>query len=567
MTMTRNRTLRLGLGLIAALTLVLLSSTPALAGDGKPWALSLFDYSMGLTSGAGSASSCLSCNFLTYFMISLTDFSYSTYLVLYDILIALIPLTLMIWLATRVIKLMISGGEDGKGFIMQLVHKLTLFVFVWLILLGGGTTSTIGKQYLWGATGPMFLESAFKLSNEIRSKAIAGQSLATVSVGSTGTVTDDALFCPDIDLHAYTTSDPIGTGLTPYSFLDEAVRTGCMTERVHFMGVASGVAIGLGQISSPTTWFDIAYYLFQLAVKLLLGVFVGITFALSAVWLIFLILDVVVRAMITAAFSPVLIALFLYQPTRSISSSAIKSLIGSAVTAVAIGLVGVLAYVLITNTVAVYNATYAAVDADYETYDLKGIPEPGFSSPSPASGSIPGPAEDMRELIERTEIGNTDEGMGIPMDVGTPWFWYIAFCGLAIFSLGKKIITMLEQAIGTAGMSAFADRATNMAKFATKTGATVGLGGAVGVAGASLFAAGKLGVPMASYAFGGAKKGGDAGLDAAMGAMSSKGRHNTLKGVGMLKSAGTGAAKGAKLGAVAGGAGGMVAGNQATTDE
>lgn len=522
--------------------------------EGKPNSLIIYDYSMGL---AGNGS-CLSCDFLSYFMVALTDFSYSTYQVLYDMLIALIPMTLMIWLGYRVVKLMVTGGEDGKGFLMNVVGKTTLFVMIWLILLGGsvGSGAGLGNRYLWGTTGPLFLDYSFKLSNTIRTEALNNQSMA-------GTGGRARLMCDGVTSNIVTNTPSTGASFDPYVFVTPAMRTGCMTERVHFMGVAAGTAIALGSQSYPTSLTDISgwfSFLFTMIVKLVIGFFVIMAFGLSAIWLLFLILDVIVRAMITAAFSPVLIGLFLYQPTRGIATNSLRALIGSAVTATAIGLIGILAYVLVVNTVDVYNATYQNVNPAYERFNMTQIPDGSFQSETPVNGLGAGPVKDMRELIERAEIGSTDPDVGIPIDLGAPWFWYLVFVGLAIFSLGKKIISMIEGAIGTQGMSAMADRATQLAKTGMVGGAA--LSGGMVAGGSALAALGgvKIGVPVASYLAGAGKQGAGSATDAARDFITPAGRKNNIAGAGMLKSFGKNAGDVVKRSGKAAAVGGRISG-------
>jgi hypothetical protein len=439
----------------------------------------------------------------------------------------------------------VTGGEDGKGFLFSVVGKVALFAVIWLVALGANNNN----RYLWDISGPMFLDFSFSLSNAVRETALTNSGVVNIATTST-------LFCPSVKTPM---TDAQASGATEYPFVEDAMKLGCATERVHFMGVAAGIAILLSEKGGSLSITDFAswgFYLLNLFVSLILGIFIIVTFVLSAVWLIFLILDVIVRALITAAFSPIIIAMFLYQPLRGISVNALKMLIASAVTALSIGLVGILAFVLVTNAVNVYNATFPDVNAGYNNYNLSAVTAGGGD-----------PVAQMRSFLERVEIGSTDENRGIPLDAGSPWFWYLAFVGIAIFALGRKIITMLEQAVGGAGMSAMADRAVSMTRAGTKMGVMGATAGTAILGGAAVLGTTRGLLPMGSYLGGGANQ---AGRDAVQGAMKNfgaEGNKNLLRSASGLKTSGgfgsnfaSGAASGAAKGAKAAAQGAMQGG-------
>lgn len=431
--------------------------------EGKTTALTLFDAGMGID----GSNSCISCNFLSFFMIAMADFSQMIYDYFFQGFLLMIPLTLSIWLGYRAVRLMITGGEGGQDFLRNVVAKVALWTMVWLIATGANSH----KHYLWEAVGPGFLSQTFNLSNDIRNFSLTSTNLANTSGGG------DAVFCQGVSVPALS-----GGGLaayaadSKYSFIQAAVEAACFTERAHILGIASGVALAFDSYGASGSfgWTDITkilMFLFTFLLKLLIGLAVVLAYTLSAVWLIFLVLDIVVRGLISAAFSPVLAALYLYQPTRSIATGAIRAMAGAIFTSISMAMVSVLAYVLITNTVLVYDATKAPVVTAYEEWDADEVPAfDDFNTNR---------IESMRNFI--AYIGETDDSKThIPMDFGTPWFWYMLFCGIAVFALGKKMVAMLEGLVGYQGASAMADSATQSIRSLTRpamTGATLATGG------------------------------------------------------------------------------------------
>ena len=470
--------------------------------EGKTIALSLFDAGMGIDGN----NSCISCNFLSFFMIAMADFSQMIYDYFFEGFLMILPLTLSIWLGYRAARLMIHGGENGQEFVKNVVAKVALWAMVWLIATGANNH----KHYLWEAVGPGFLSQAFNISNEIRNFSLSSTNLANTSGGG------EVVFCQGVSVPALSGGSlAVYAADSKYSFVQSAVEAACFTERAHILGIASGVALAFDSYgaSGGFGWTDISkvlMFLFTFLVKLLIGLAVILAYTLSAVWLIFLVLDVVVRGLITAAFAPVLAALYLYQPTRSIATGAIRAMVGALFTTIAMTMVSVLAYVLITNTVLVFDATKGPAIAAYEEWDADEVPAfDDFNANR---------IEAMRNFI--AFVGeNDDSKTHIPMDFGTPWFWYMLFCGIAVFALGKKMVAMLEGLIGYQGASAMADTATQSIRTFTRpatSAATLATGGAM--AGAKL-AAGR----MAGGALTDAAAKGGLGLDGGANILSGKG--------------------------------------------
>ena len=519
------------------------------AREGKPWALIVFDFAI-------QGDRCLSCDFLAYFMVGLADFSILIYQYFYNAFLILVPMVLLLWIGWRVAKMMVMGGEDGKQFLYEFVSKTTLFVFLWLIALGSGTA---GNKFLWTVTGPLYLDYSFRLSNELRTYALTATSGADTTNLMGSADAGSPLLCEGVGIPPAVGAD-VGTLPAEYAFVTNAMKVGCATERVHVMGIATGVSVSTNAFSATDINFiraprDSAIGVFTALIRLALGVFIIVVYGLSALWLIFLILDVVVRGMITAAFSPLLLGLFLLQATRSVTINAVKAVAGAFFTSIAIAVVGILAFVLITNTVDVYNNSHELVEAGYDNYG-------GDLSPIGSSDPVAG----MRELIQR--VGETPENNGIPMDFGAPWTWYLMFVGIAVFALGKKMIMMLEGLIGAGAsqLSAFADSALK----ATRMGAGAGSLAAGATAVAGTFAASRVAAPGAMALGGAMAQQNKSMIKGAGGALNwagerlgtATGNKRIMRDSGML-----GAGGGPSKGAMAAGGGAMKGMQETTTDK
>ena len=409
----------------------------------RTFSLRMFDAAI----GADGLNTCLSCSFLSFFMIALSDFSNLVFKYLYDIFLVLGPIMLAIWLGCRTAKLMVSGGEHGRDFLYGVTGKFALFAVVWLMATSASDTSS----RLWQATGPLFLTYAFDFSHEIRLAAMG----STGTAGNTGL--SSPIFCESVQVPAVNASATSADN-ERYGFISAALKSGCFTERAHAMGIATGIAIALDSYANTSPgygWREIGLwltFLVSMILKLLLGVFVTVVYAVSAIWLIFLTLDIVARGLITAAFSPLLVLAFLFKPTRGFALQAIRGLAGAMMTSIALSIVTVIAFVLITNTPKVYEATRDPVFNASSTWD-------GDEMPSMSAVDIDGNRIGaMRQFIIWVGEGDED-AVRIPMNLSTAWFWYMAFCGISIFALGRKIIRMLESVVGYQGAAEFANSA------------------------------------------------------------------------------------------------------------
>lgn len=467
---------------------------------GETIALGLFDYAV-------NSGSCMSCTFLSFFMIALADFSFLVFQYFYDSFLIIAPLTIAIWLGWRAAKLMVMGGEDGKDFLFGVVGKVALFAVVWIIATGANSYN----KYLWEWTGPQYLNYGFGLANEIRENALGSSGSGSSTQIATG---NSSFFCSNLSI-----SDSLPSGVSTdgsdvsfkYTFIDNAVKSGCFTERTHVIGIAAGAAIAIDsqhqngggsgwRIAQVFLWFS------GLILQILIGLIVAVTFAISAIWLIFLSLDVVVRGMLTAAFSPFLVIAYLYKPMRNIASQAVRGMVGALCTAMAIAIINIMAYVLVTNTPQVFTMTVSSVVDRLDSYEASEVPDADDECGGNSGGLDVNSDRVSAAYNFLCFVGEGDDTkVRIPMGLSTPWFWYLVFTGVAIFALGRKIVKMIEDIIGYQGASEMANSALKSVRMAAPVAGAALVGGM----GANLLAA-KAAGKTGSYTAGVAKTAGQA---------------------------------------------------------
>lgn len=444
------------------------ADAPLNTGDqGGRTALNLFDYSLGLNNN----NNCLSCSFIQQFIVALASFSAAVFMYFRAFFVALLPLLMATWIAWNVGRLMVTGASDGKEFMGNVIKKATLFFFLWLVMINDtGSTSTdptetmtiTDAQYPWSWFGPIALDYGFTLGNEVRDITTGSLTMSGVGAGSGDDLVVQAGFnCENIGaLNPQLNANP-----DAYGFAWSASSITCAIERTHMVGIAAGLAMIEGswsQIVAPSwsggTESVTAFFMGTLnaVIITIIGLALLIVFALSAIWFIFLVLDIVVKVLIIAALSPLLMLFALLQPTRQYAWSAVKGVIGALVTALGLAIVASLAFFLIMNTVNVYNTAITYFNPNLEPID--------------ASNGVAG----LREFIYRMQLNDPSDEMLIPMNLTTPWFHYLILVSLAIYALGKKIISMIESIIGARALSEMADNAKKLAV----------LGGAMGLAGA-----------------------------------------------------------------------------------
>lgn len=453
----------------------------------------LFKFAMGRTEVG--ANNCIACDFMTYFMSAMLSFSQAVYDFWMEFFPAIAPAMMMIWLGYRVAKLAAFGGEDGLGFVKEAAMKLSLFALIFMIATAGS------DRYLWNMLGPKYLDYAFTLSSEMRNFALSEASLSNSADSSSS---NEAPFRCGSVVPSITNAD------IDDEFVTQALQSACVVERSHAIGVAAAAAVTFSALSTyPESggFGGAILYIMQGVIKVMVGLVLMAAYLLSAVWLMFLVLDIIVEVLIIAAFSPVGLIAYLWKPTRGLATKMITMIAGSMATAVTISIVSVLAYYLLGNVITVYNAMMPAAQGAYP--NLTQVSSSGFDG--------------MAEFIRRTQLSGSDVDH-IPMTLATPWFLYMAMAGISIFALGKKIMTMISQITGVGGNQELANRAKGLFGTGMKVAAAAG--------GMATMAAGAVAGAVAPAALGAA--GGAAGRGMAAGGQ------GLVKGAGAMKSRMTG---------------------------
>jgi hypothetical protein len=452
--------------ILVAVAVLVIGADPAHAGvcdrvdnNGDDWfwnttlATGIYYYAMGCQDSGQNT--CFSCDYLAYFTLSLSMFSEVTFKYFQGMFSSLLPVGLAIWIAVRISKLMMTGGEDGRTVIWSVIQRLALFSMIWIAL---GTT-TGENRWAWRLVGPEFLQYSFNLSNDIRDNVVSNLP-SGVTAGGTAVVCENKL--SPVASSAFSGQDQ-----SLIDFAAAANGTACTTERVHIIGIAAGFATMFSDNSKndSSSWLPDFGYMAAVLITAIMGVFMVVVFGISMVWFTFLILDVVTRSLFTAAFLPVLGALYLFESTRGSAQKAITGLVGSIATAVVIGIVSVVSLILLGNVVTIYNSTYASVQPAL-------FPDAVMTAISASNG------DPFAQFLTRIQAIGDDPR--IPMTLATPWFVYLLFSGVTSYALGKKILAMVMEVAGTSAASTFADKAVGLAK----TGVQLGIpGGAVAALG------------------------------------------------------------------------------------
>lgn len=266
---------------------------------------------------------------------------------------------------------------------------------------------------------------------------------------------DPLLGCQDIDMdqvEAYIskgqTIDGHQKSAVDTNFIRKATEQTCFIERVHMIGFATGLSVLLSDAQAGDGGVN-AYgnYLIDSLVQIITGLLFMYIFGVSAIYLIFLVLDIVVRGLITASLSPVLAMLALFPSGRPLVKQAVAQLVGAVGTAIALSIAGGVAITLFFKTVDVYNSV-AEIGGQYA--DLRQLP---------IGPSLLG----YRDFLTAT-MGEMNGMPRVPLTFSAPWTWYLILSGLAIPAIGKAIIKLIESVLGTQGQDTLAQTALNTAK-------------------------------------------------------------------------------------------------------
>jgi len=424
--------------------------------------LVMLDYSLGVAND----NDCFSCKFVQQFIIALASFSAGVFMYFRAFFVTLMPLAMALWIGWSASRVMIAGGDGGGAFFSSMVKKMALFTVLWLVMMTSGPTGPtardpsqpmpISSAYEpWTWFGPGLLGYGLELSNEIRTTAAAN-----LSVGGSTVNEQLGMNCRGIGAK----SPVLAADPTSYEFAFHASELACAIERVHIIGMASGLSMMEGAwVSMGVDWgggvggivMSAIASLFNALMTTVFGLVVLATFGLSLVWFTFLILDVVVKILIIAAVSPILMLLALLVPTRRYGTTAIFHCVASVGTLVGIAFIAALAFFLIANVVDVYLAAKVFYDPS-----LPDIPRTNVIA-------------DLRNFIIGLQIESGRPGH-IPMNMATPWYHYMLLTSLSITVLGKKIIAIIESIVGVQNMSQMADNARQVAVMGSVMAMTTG---------------------------------------------------------------------------------------------
>jgi hypothetical protein len=228
-------------------------------------------------------------------------------------------------------------------------------------------------------------------------------------------------------------------------FVKSATEQACFIERVHMVGFSTGLAVVSNDLEAGSG--ALSNYLIESFVQVILGLLIMYVFAASAVYMIFLVLDIVVRGLITAALSPALAVMWLFPSSRPMVKQAGAQLIGAIGTAVALAIGGGIAMTLFLKVVDIYNSL-ASEGGQFA--DLAKLP---------VQGTLAG----YRDFLAAT-LGVVPEYPRIPLTFSAPWTWYLIFTGLAVPAMTKAIIKMIEGVLGTSGQDTLATTALKTAQ-------------------------------------------------------------------------------------------------------
>ena len=315
--------------------------------------------------------------------------------------LTLLNYVFLIWLLLQIAQMML-GMARGSEIFWTIVKRGAIYMILVAMLTGVQS----GEYWRWFVQEPLQATSAM-------TQAIAS------SAGGTGVT---------------------GCGAAPGGDAGASAQAiACVTERVLRGGIAAG-------------WTLIAATPFNLAsatklpislANILAGAALCIFFGLAMIYFGFFVIDVFLRVLVLAMFSPIFIALYLIQATRGVTRNAINNLIGSLFTL--LGAVAVLSIVgaLIGNLI-------------------------GGSGAGTWEGLI-------RDYAERAV--NLDPGIGI----GDSNYWTLAFAALTLIGSAKAIGGLMGGVFGGAAAGVTADKATSIAALPVKAavgGAIIAAGGA-----------------------------------------------------------------------------------------
>jgi hypothetical protein len=337
--------------------------------------------------------------------------------------LTLLNYVFLLWLLLQVAQMML-GMARGSEIFWNIVKRGAIYMI--LVVMLAGVQS--GEYWRWFVQEPLQATSAM-------TQAMAGGAAGGAAGGcATG-----------------------GSGDAGAS----AESIACLTERVLRGGIATGWTLIAATPFRITQPLDMPKGL----ANILGGIGLCVFFGLAMIYFGFFVIDVFLRVLVLAMFSPIFIALYLIQATRGVTRNAINNLIGSLFTL--LGAVAVLSIVgsLIGNLVG-GGASGTSWDALIRQY-----------------------AQDAVNLSPNVGLGDSR-------------YWTLAFAALTLIGSAKAIGGLMGGVFGGAATGTAADKATSIAALPVKAAS----GGVMLAAGGAAMIGGRLAGGALSTAGGGAAR-------------------------------------------------------------
>ncbi|SFQ01358.1 hypothetical protein [Tranquillimonas alkanivorans] len=289
---------------------------------------------------------------------------------------------------------------------------------------------------------------------DIRAKLIQKQQLQQRMQDAYEAEYDPTLGCGDLNLsrvedyvEAGVSVEGHRSGDIDMAFIRSSTSQSCFIERVHILGFSTGLSILTADAQFGDTTAVYGSYLIDAMIQIIMGFLFMFIFAMSAVYLIMLVLDIIVRGLVTAALSPALAMMWLFPSSRPLVGQAFMQLVGAIGTAIALAISGAVAITLFLQTVDVYNMHAQSVGPYADLQYL------------PIGPSLLG-YKDFLAATHGVAVGVPR----VPLTFSAPWTWYLLLSGLAIPSIAKAIIKIIESVLSTQNQDTLAQTALNTAK-------------------------------------------------------------------------------------------------------
>lgn len=239
-------------------------------------------------------------------------------------------------------------------------------------------------------------------------------------------------------------------------FVDDLVTTGCIIERVHSLGIASGAATIFGRSFAQEGDTDQIFtklkgvvkmvsvdHLMSTILRIVTGCLLIYVFAIGALRMIFMLLDISLRVFVVASFSPILAVAAIFPSTRKYAWSSMRILLGAFAGSISIAIVNILILILLTQVVVFYNS-FAGTGIYEELLPI--------GAPTSLTGY-------KIFLMRIMGIDVITANSNIPMLFSSPWLLLLLLIGVTSSATSKKIDQMVQHFVGGDGESPLADKA------------------------------------------------------------------------------------------------------------